>query len=146
MKIKIVLLAVLLLGAALPSQLIAQNANPDLTRMRLLLAQIADCNDDIKAAQAQIEAYKKIDSEASLEFYNQLKKNLAIATKCKEASQREYDDLRAAYEGWFKDSTSAMEVDRQRVTPAWLHSYFGQMLVAYIAIYNTFNAIPIPEH
>ena len=101
---------------------------------------------DIKDAEAEIAAFKKINSEASLELYNQLKKNVAIATRCKAASQREYDDLKADYEGWFKSSTSAMAVDRQRVTPVWLDSYFGQMVIAYVAMHRTFGAIVIPEH
>ena len=146
MKIKIVLLAFLLLGMVLPSELMAQSPNPDLTRMRLLLAKIADCNTDIKDAEAEIAAFKKIGSEASLALYNQLKKNVAIATKCKAASQREYDDLRADYEGWFKDTNSVMAVDRQRVTPAWIATYYGQLIIAYARMYNSFNAISVPEH
>lgn len=147
MKIKIVLLVFILLGTVLPCELIAQNpANPDLTRMRLLLAKIADCNADIEDAQAEIAAFKKINSEASLELYNQLKKNVAIAKKCKAASQREYDDLKADYEGWFKSSTSAMMVDRQRVTPVWLGTYFGQMVMAHVRMQNMFNGIVVPAH
>ena len=147
MKIKIVLLAFFLLGTVLPFELMAQNpANPDLTRMRLLLAKIDDCNNDIKDAEAEIAAFKKLNTEASLALYNQLKKNVAIATKCKAASQREYDDLKADYEGWFKSSTSVMVVDRQRVTPVWLDSYVAQMLVAYVAMHRAFNGIPVPEH
>ena len=147
MKVKIVLLAFILLGTVQPYELIAQNpANPDLTRMRLLLAKIEDCNNDIKDAEAEIAVFKKINSEASLELYNQLKKNVAIATRCKAASQREYDNLKADYEGWFKSSTSAMAVDRQRVTPVWLDSYFGQMVIVYVAMHRTFGAIVIPEH
>jgi len=147
MKIKIVLLAFILLGTVLPCELMAQNpANPDLTRMRLLLAKIEDCNSDIKDAEAEIAAFKKLNTEASLELYNQLKKNVAIATRCKAASQREYDDLKADYEGWFKSSTSAMAVDRQRVTPVWLDSNIGQMIIIYVAMHRTFGAIAIPEH
>ncbi|WP_299557199.1 hypothetical protein [Seonamhaeicola sp.] len=147
MKIKIVLLAFLLLGTIVPSKLIAQSyANPDAARMRLLLARIADCNNDIKKAEAEIEAYINLDSEISLELYHQLKENLAIATKCKEASQREYDDLRADYEGWFNESTSAMTIDRQRVTPYWLGEYIGQMVIIYSAVFVVFKKIPVPEH
>ena len=147
MKIKIILLAFLLLGTVLPSELMAQNpANPDLTRMRLLLAKIDDCNTDIKDAEAEIAAFKKLNTEASLKLYNQLKKNVAIATKCKAASQREYDDLKADYEGWFKSSTSAMAVDRQRVTPVWLNSHIGNMFALYVVMHGTFIGLPIPEH
>ncbi|WP_296385749.1 hypothetical protein [Winogradskyella sp.] len=148
MKIKIVLLALLLLGIVLPSELFAQTqyANPDASRMRLLLAKIEDCNTDITDAEAEIETFKKIDSEASLALYNQLKKNVRIATKCKKASQKEYDDLRADYEGWFGDETSVMSVDRQRITSAWLNQYLIAMISYYGAMYIVFNGIAVPEH
>ncbi len=118
MKIKLVLLSFLVLGTLLPLELIAQNAaNPDLTRMRLLLATIADCNNDIKNGQAEVDAYNKITSQASLELYQQLKKNVEIAKKCKRASQKQYDDLRADYEGWFS-STETINIDNERISAA----------------------------
>ena len=147
MKIQIVLLAFLLIGTMLPTELLAQTpANPDLTRMRLLLAKIADCNTDIKDQTAEIEAFKKISSEASRELYNQLKKNVAIATRCKAASQKEYDALKADYEGWFKQSTSFMVVDRERITPASLHLKMVQLAVLYVALNSIFKKIPVPTH
>lgn len=146
MKLKIALLAFLLLGTILPSNLIAQNPNPDLTRMRLLLARIADCNADIKEAQAELDAYVNLETEMSLEMYRQLKKNVAIATKCKETAQKEYDQLKADYEGWFNQSTSAMGVDGHRITPIWLRTYLGDMVTIYVVLFKAFAKIPEPEH
>ncbi len=146
MKIKLVLLSFLVLGTLLPLELIAQNAaNPDLTRMRLLLATIADCNNDIKNGQAEVDAYNKITSQASLELYQQLKKNVEIAKKCKRASQKQYDDLRADYEGWFS-STETINIDNERISAAFLESYWGQYFTAYLQYMKMYNAIHVPEH
>ncbi len=146
MKIKIVLLAFLLIGTVLPLELVAQTpANPNLTRVRLLLAIIEDCNNEIKNGQAEVDAYNKITSQASLELYQQLKKNVEIAKKCKRASQKQYDDLRADYEGWFS-STETINIDNERISAAFLESYWGQYFTAYLQYMKMYNAIHVPEH
>jgi len=146
MKIKIILLAFLLLATVLPSQLIAQQyANPDASRMRLLLAKIADCNNDLKELETELAAYINNESEMSLELYRQLKKNIGIVKRCKAASQQQYDDLRADYEGWFNSDT-VFSLDRQRLTAHWLSQYIEGMVMMYLKVFKMFNGIPVPEH
>ena len=146
MKIKIILLAFLLLATVLPSQLIAQQyANPDASRMRLLLAKIADCNNDLKELETELAAYVNMETEMSLELYRQLKKNIGIAKRCKAASQQQYDDLRADYEGWF-ESDSVMVLDGQRIAAGWLRNYVEELHAFYSVIFRSFSGIPVPEH
>lgn len=136
----------LLICMVFSSQIEAQPVNPDLTRMRLLLAKIADCSNDQKNLEAELEAMKKTEPNVNPALYAQAKKNLAIANKCKAAAQQQYDDLRADYEGWFKYSTSAMSVDRERITAGILENRMLALLAFYIALHNAFVQIEDPGH
>lgn len=146
MKSKLIVLTCLLVCMILPSEINAQVVNPDLTRMRLLLAKIDDCTNDQKDLEAELAAMEKLKPNISFELYTQAKKNLAIAKKCKAAAQQQYDDLRADYEGWFNESTSAMSVDRERITPAILDARMLAFVAAYIALYRAFEQFEEPAH
>jgi len=148
MNTKSLLWIFLLVSFALPSSMISQTqtANPDLTRMRLLLAIIEDCSKDQKELEAELEAMEKQKPNVSYELYMQAKENLAIASKCKARAQREYDDLKADYEGWFKSSTSAMSVDRERITPGILEARIRAVFALYLILSGQFNLFAVPEH
>ena len=146
MKSKLIVLTCLLVCMILPSEINAQVVNPDLTRMRLLLAKIADCTNDQKDLEAELAAMEKLKPNISLELYNQAKKNLGIANRCKAAAQRQYDDLRADYEGWFGESTSGMPVGGEWITALLLHNRMAIMLSGYSGLYGIFGTFQEPKH